>query len=350
MSHFNNNNMIPSHEQFLAYVKGKMSPADKSSFEMAVESDAFLSEALEGYQKNPDWVASISDNVNSKIQSKYSSNEGGGSYKYMYLAAAAILVVVLTVLFVNFSENANAPLVAEQTNTPETKPSEEGNAVVAPTEDKDDETIDEIAIDNKNITYPKIKEENRINEKDPLITDAIKVQEDNYEEEIILNLNKKKTDDQKNEGNENNLGSRRLIVSDFAIALKENPARDGKTKTKIKQGQVVTVDKTKNNKKYKQEDLPSYYGGDDALKEDLKSAIKPVNAQKLDAKYDRVIGFDFEVSASGKVDVKTLSFKGNPYPEMKAQIRNAVMNLPNFKPGKATGQKGRIRYGFMMKY
>ncbi len=351
MSHFNNNTRIPDHEQFMAYVKGKLSATEKQSFEMAVESDAFLSEALEGYQKNPDWVGSISQSVNAKIQSKY---PGGGSVnpKYIYLSVAALLVVILTIVFVNFPTDAEEK-IAEKEAIEQNNPNPDQESQVVPGDlEEDQEKLEE----NESVTNFSISNDeekilnDEVNKKieDEIILDENKANEDDYQEDIIVNLNKKKDIKRNDEPNKVS-GSAQLVVADVAIAIKENPAQDGKTKTKLKKGQVVTIDKTKNNKNYNQDDLPSYDGGDDALLAEIKGSIKPRTVQ-LSKQYDRVIGFDFEVAANGKVDASSLRFLGNPYPEMRVQIQKAIQNLPNFIPGKAKGNKGRIRYAIMMKY
>ncbi|MCB0477547.1 MAG: hypothetical protein KDC84_05260 [Crocinitomicaceae bacterium] len=351
MSKLNQQNIIPTHEQFMAYVNGNMASEDKISFESAMQSDAFLAEALEGYQQKADWIGSITANVNAGIQSKYPTGNAG-NMKYIYMSVAALLVVVLSIVWFNLPEKANEN-IAETDQAVQPNADQEGKEkVIVNSTENSNEDQEFYENDNKEdfVTEDELKSGNHTNSNEAFVEDENLNEnfEDDYKEEIVVNLNKKKTDPKIEEKNAV-LGQARLAVLNVAIGIKEHPMLDTKQKTKIVDGQVVTVDKTKNNPNYNQDDLPSYYGGDDALLAEIKGSIKPVTVQ-LDSKYDRVIGFDFEVGSDGKVDAKTLNFKGNPYPQIKTQIETMIKNFPMFIPGKASGKKGRIRYGIMLKY
>ncbi|MEZ4937452.1 MAG: hypothetical protein R2799_07645 [Crocinitomicaceae bacterium] len=355
MAMLNQKNAIPTHEQFLAYVNGKMAGEEKASFESAINSDAFLAEALEGYQAQSDWIGSISARVSDQIQSKYPSGKSGNG-KYIYFSVAAIAIVILSIVWINLPVETNE-VTADHDQIIQPEGGKESNGLITPDSKTENKFNDASENNNKysgnenaGMTEDELKlgkdmkSNNLLIEEEGLKPDF----EEDYKEDIILNMDKKKNDP-KIEEKIAVSGQARLAVIDVAIGVKEHPLLDSKQKTKIINGQVVTIDKTKNNPNYSQEDVPSYFGGDGALLAEIKGSIKPVVVE-LSAQYDRVIGFDFEVAADGKVDSKTLNFRGNPYPQIKTQIEKMIQNFPMFIPGKASGKKGRIRYGIMLKY
>jgi hypothetical protein len=351
MSKLNSNIIWPTHEQFLAYVNGEMVNEELKSFELAIESDGFLADALEGYRKEPHWIGSISSKVNSSISSKYPKDKSNG-FKYYYLAGAAILLVIMGVLLINNMSSTKTQTLADANNEKNENPNiPDAKNTLMPLDNNDQEEK-EFSTDNysnENLVVSG-QNEKELNENNNEIVDD-EFSEGNFKEEdddeVIVNFSNKKNNN-KNENNISNITAR-LVVVDVAIGVKDRPNNDKIQKTKIVNGQVVTVDKVANNKQYSQEDLPSYPGGDDALLAEIKGSIKPVMVT-IDKQYDRVIGFDFEVSANGQVDIKTLHFMGKPYPQIKDQIKKMIASFPMFMKGKAKGKKGRVRYGIMIKY
>jgi len=340
-----NNIIFPSHEQFLAYVNGNMAIDEAKNFKMAVESDAFLADALEGYQNNSGWVNSITDKVNADLSSRFSTPKTAGG-KYFYIAGGALLVVVISIFLLNQSNSgADEKVITEnhtvnKTNSEE--PVDQENTIAGIDDESESNQVDD---QTESTPIENANEDLNVEEED-----FIENNEDTeYEDDIIENVIAIKSDKNQNEKEASNYGkSARLAVINVQIAIKENPSEGKSAKSKIVNGQIVRVGNS-NQRNYSQADLPSYYGGDGALEDEIKGSIKPV-VVTLNEKYKRVIGFDFIVEANGKVNVKTLHFIEEPYPEIKKQIVDLIKNLPDFKKGKAVGKKGRIRYSIMLKY
>lgn len=352
MSKQNKQNIIPSHEELMAFVSGNAADRSKD-LEMAMESDAFLSDALDGYQKNADWVSSISAKVNSNLQTQYPAPKTG--YKFYYLGGAALLIVIATIFMVNLNSNDSSEKMSQNKNDQVVEDVQPGANSTAISNDGFVSDSKDVIPGNSNNNDDAemgaaVNDNTEANEVESEIVDA--KENNNVDEwsndEIVDVMEMNSNSKDKDPGNSVATGPARLAVIDCKIGIKGPPESVKSNGTKVVNGQIITKNKS-NALTYNQDDLPSFYGGDDALEGEIKGSIRPV-VVNLNSKYDRVIMFDFIVNANGKVDASSLNFMGNPYPEIKKQIVKLVAELPYFKPGKATGKKGRIQYSIMLKY
>ena len=294
---------LPTAEQIASYHNGSLSLQDRQWIEAIMQQNPFVKEAVASFPIGQvKTVQQISKRVSSRVQRQYAEPRGFWS-KYGVWIGLSTIALILAVGYQTTNK-------AEQRYFPDDNSSKE-ITLASLNENTEETTLEQTIIESKSAGETIKKEERKNNEEEASILPT-----EISDSEQINHENDQKVDVVNDEVHQNEeVGQEKLNLS-------------GKLLKNIRGISVVSVDK----KGLKKREVPEFPGGNIGLTNHFQSYITPVELQYGEPLYDAKATIHLEVGANGKLDQHSVN--GYLHEVHQEQIKKAIEQLPQFKPGK----------------
>jgi hypothetical protein len=124
-----------------------------------------------------------------------------------------------------------------------------------------------------------------------------------------------------------------LNLQSVQLLQKVNPDEDKiKTSSSKQYSPLGRNNVKKSSKEYAVDDMPKFPGGDAAIIDYFRGAIRPVTVNKSSIDENNR-GCYVKILVTSKGKVKESTIMGNPPESIRQQLQNALNNLPNFEGG-----------------
>jgi protein TonB len=335
------------------YLKGELTPAEKTLVEKHLESSAFDREALEGLSGMQDSemtsdVASLQAMIHKKARDRRALRSR--KVKYYWAAAAGLLAVlsITTVLLFTFRNTiqpeqlalANQDTLIPEEIAPIDLPAGRDTLRALP----DEEEINEKAIPEEDNTLLDDDEEAELDEKAsrPPVTMQINMVEDDIEVHDEFAIESRQTEVPP-------------VIGGVAAKDEAGGLAGGKERRANYTIQAEQVMKMPEEEEYDEENqlfmvvesMPEFPGGEKALQEYLKDNLQYPESAKEAGIQGRVF-VTFVVESDGTIrDVKVLRGIGGGCDEEAVRV---VKEMPEWKPGMQRGKPVRVQYNLPIKF